>query len=308
MDRLASMQAFVLVVDAHSFAAAARRLAVSPTTVTQQVQFLEDRLGVQLLNRTTRKLSLTEVGRRYHQRCSRILADIEEAESCASTLQTAARGLLRLNTSIWLARVVAPVIAEFSAAYPDVSFEIIMTDHMVDMVEEGFDLALRPGPLPDSSLISRRLGVAELTLCAAPDYLVRSGTPERPQDLASHNCLTYVQLDHHWRFTGREGEIEVDVSGNLRSNSLEALRRAAVAGQGICLVPAASVIEDLESGRLVRLLSGYRPGEPTIHALYPSGRHLSVKVRVFLDFLVKRSLGHPVPRTDPAAGVSEFAA
>ena len=295
MDRLDTMRTFVLVVDSGSFAGAAKRLQVSPATVTHNVQSLEDHLGAQLLNRTTRKLNLTEVGQGYYELCSRILAEIDDAERCVSAAQTTPRGLLRLNTSIWLARVVAPFIAEFSTVYPDVSFELIVTDHMVDLVEQGFDLALRGGPLPDSDLISRRLGFAELTLVAAPDYLARHGTPERPQDLASHNCLTLVQLDHHWRFSGPEGEIEVDVSGNLRSNTLEALRRAAMAGQGICLVPTASVIEELKSGCLVRLLPDYRTTEPVIHALYPASRHLSAKVRVFLDLLVRRWCEYPTP-------------
>lgn len=299
MNRLDAMQTFVLVVDTGSFAGAAKRLDVTPATVTHNVQLLEDHLGVQLLNRTTRKLSLTEVGQQYYEHCSRILAEIEEADCGARASQMRPRGLLRLNTSFWLAWVVAPLLAEFGAVHADVSFELIATDHMVDMVEHGFDLALRGGPLPDSSLISRRLGLAELTLSAAPEYLTRRGTPERPQDLAIHNCLTstYAPLEHHWRFTGPEGEIEVDISGNLRSNSLEALRRAAVAGHGICLLPVASVIEDFKAGGLVRLLPSYRIAEPVIYALYPASRHVPVKVRVFLDFIVRRLRYCPIPST-----------
>jgi DNA-binding transcriptional LysR family regulator len=299
MDRLDSMRTFVLVVDSASFAGAAKRLEVSPATVTHNVQLLERYLGAQLLNRTTRRLNLTEIGQQYYEHCSRILAEIEEAERGVTASQTTPRGLLRLNTSIWLAWAVAPLIAEFNAGHADMSFEIIVTDHMVDMVEQGFDLALRGGPLPDSSLISRRLGVAELTLGAAPEYLTRRGTPERPQDLASHNCLTstYAPLDHRWRFSGPEGEVEIDIAGNLRSNSLEALRRAAVAGQGICLLPSASVVEDLKTGGLVRLLPSYRTAEPIIHALYPASRHVPLKVRVFLDFLVRRLRECPIPST-----------
>lgn len=308
MDRLASMQAFVLVVDSGSFAGAAKRLDASAATVTHHVQSLEDHLGVQLLNRTTRKLNLTEVGRNYYEHASRILAQVDEAERCAAVLQTTPRGLLRLNTSEGLARVVAPLIAEFSAAYPDVSFELVMTDHMVDLVEAGFDLGLRAGPLPDSTLVSRRLGVGKLIPCAAPDYLARRGAPQRPEDLADHNCLIYARIENHWRFTGREGAIAVDVSGNLRSNSLEALRRATLSGQGICLLPAVLAAEDLQKGLLVRLLPDYDASEVAVQAVYPASRHLSVKVRSFLDFLVQRLHDQPILMGDPAADAAELAA
>jgi DNA-binding transcriptional LysR family regulator len=200
MDRLIAMRTFALVVDNGSFAAAAKRLAVSPATVTHNVQLLEDYFGVRLLNRTTRKLSLTEIGRQYYDHCARILAEIEESERLVTSSQATPRGLLRLNTSVWLANVVAPLIPEFSARFPNVSFEVIMTHCMVDMVERGFDLAVRAGPLPDSSLISRRIGVIPLTLCAAPDYLGSRGTPERPADLVNHNCLTFIHIPHRRKF------------------------------------------------------------------------------------------------------------
>lgn len=288
MDRLASMQAFVQVVDSRSFAGAAKRLAASPAAVTHHVQALEDRLGVQLLNRTTRKLSLTEVGRTFYQHSAQILAQVEEAERSATLLQTTPRGLLRLNTSEGIARVVMPLIAEFTAAHPEMSFDVVLTDRMVDMVEGGFDLALRAGPLPDSSLISRKLALGKLILCAAPDYLARRGAPQRPEDLAGHNCLIYQMLGNEWRFNGRAGDVAVAVSGNLRSNSLEAVRRAALSGQGIGLLAAVVVAEDLQKGALVRLLLEYDANEVVIQAVYPASRHLSVKTRSFLDFLAQR--------------------
>ena len=288
MDRLASMRAFVQVVDSGSFAGAARRLAASPAAVTHHVQALEDRLGVQLLSRTTRKLSLTEVGRTFYQHSAQILAQVEEAERSATLLQTTPRGLLRLNTSEGIARVVMPLIAEFTAAHPEMSFDVVLTDRMVDMVEGGFDLALRAGPLPDSSLISRKLALGKLILCAAPDYLARRGAPQRPEDLAGHNCLIYQMLGNEWRFNGRVGDVAVAVSGNLRSNSLEAVRRAALSGQGIGLLAAVVVAEDLQKGALVRLLPQYDANEVVIQAVYPASRHLSVKTRSFLDFLAQR--------------------
>lgn len=294
MDRLASMQVFVQVVDSGSFAAAAKRLDASAATVTHHVQALEEHLGVQLLHRTTRRLNLTEVGRNFYQHSTRILAQVEEAERCASTLQTTPRGLLRINTTEAFARILAPLIAEFAAAHPDVSFDIVATNQTPDLIEENFDLALRPGPLPDSSLISRRLGVGSRIPCASPAYVERHGAPQRPQDLADHNCLIHTMIESPWSFTGPEGEIEVAVSGNLRSNSWPAIRGGALAGQGVALLPIILVAEDLHEGRLTRLLPDYGGGETVVQAVYPPSRHVSVKVRSFLDFIVKRLHERPV--------------
>jgi len=288
MDRLASMQVFVQVVDSGSFAGAAKRLAASPAAVTHHVQSLEDRLGAQLLNRTTRKLSLTEVGRTFYENSARILAQVAEAEHSATLLQTTPRGLLRLNTSEGIARVVVPLIAEFTDTHPEMSFDVVLTDRMVDMVEGGFDLALRAGPLPDSTLISRKLALGKLILCAAPDYLARRGAPQRPEDLADHNCLIYHMFGNEWHFTGRAGAVAIAVSGNLRSNSLEAVRRAALSVQGVALLAAVVVAEDLQKGALVRLLPDYDANEVAVQAVYPASRRLSVKTRTFLDFLAQR--------------------
>jgi DNA-binding transcriptional LysR family regulator len=294
MDRLASMQVFVQVVDSGSFAAAAKRLDASAATVTHHIQALEDHLGAQLLHRTTRRLNLTEVGRTFYERSTRILAQVEEAESCASALQTTPRGLLRINTTEGFARIAAPLIAEFAATHPDISFDVVTTDHMVDLIDGGFDLALRPGPFPDSSLISRRLGVGKLIVCAAPGYVERRGAPRRPQDLADHNCLIHAARESPWRFIGPDGAIPVEVSGNLHSNTWVAVRGAAIAGQGVALLPIILVAEDLHEGRLTRLLPDYDTGQIVIQAVYPASRHLTVKVRSFLDFLVKRLHEQPV--------------
>lgn len=306
MDRIMSMQAFVQVVDSGSFSGAAKRLGVSPAVVTGHVQSLEKRLGVQLLNRTTRKVNLTEIGRSFYDRSSHILAEIEDAESLASAQQSTPRGTLRLNTSVSLARLVTPLISDYVALYPEVVFELVMSDRMVDMVEEGFDLALRSGPLPDSSLKTRRLGVGRLALCAAPDYLAQHGRPERPADLAGHNCLIYVNshLEGRWHLSGADGEHDVDVSGNLRTNSIEGLRAAALAGLGICLLPTVNISEDLAAGHLVRLLPDYRTTEVVVQAVYPPGRHVPVTVRTFLDFLVERLCqGRVTPMLKKAANM-----
>jgi DNA-binding transcriptional LysR family regulator len=294
MDRLASMQVFVQVVDSGSFAAAAKRLDASAATVTHHVQALEDHLGVQLLNRTTRRLNLTDVGRNFYEHSTRILAQVEQAENCASALHTTPRGLLRINTTEPIARVVAPLLAEFGATHPDMSFEVVTTTQMADLIEEGFDLALWPGQLPDSSLISRGLGVGGRIACASPAYLERCGTPQRPQDLVDHNCLIHAMIEKPWHFTGPDGEIAVAVSGNLRSNSWVAIRGAALAGQGIALIPIVQVAEDVHGGRLTRLLPDYDAGEAVVQAVYPPSRNLSVKLRSFLDFVVKRLREQPV--------------
>ncbi|HZB92295.1 MAG TPA: LysR family transcriptional regulator [Stellaceae bacterium] len=301
-----SLQAFVQVVDSGSFSAAAKRLSVSPAVVTGHVQSLEKRLGVQLLNRTTRKVNLTEIGRAFYERTRRILAEIEEAEGLASAQQSTPRGTLRLNTSVSLARLVTPLITEYVALYPEVAFELVMSDRMVDMVEEGFDLALRSGPLPDSSLMTRRLGIGRLVLCASPAYLARHGRPERPEDLAEHNCLTYINshIEGRWHLSGPDGEHDVAVRGSLRSNSIEGLRAAALSGLGICLLPMINVTEDLTVGHLQRLLPDYRTTEVVLQAVYPPGRHLPVKVRTFLDFLVERlCLGRVTPMLPKAANM-----
>ena len=294
MDRLASMQVFVQVVDSGSFAAAAKSLNASPASVTHHVQALEDHLGVQLLNRTTRRLHLTEVGRNFYEHSARILAQVQEAERCAAALQTTPRGLLRVNTTESFARVLAPLIAEYCAVHTLVTFDVVTSEHMVDLVEAGFDLAVRPGKLPDSSLISRRLGFGRLIVCASPAYLERRAAPHTPQDLADHNCLIYPPLEHDWRFNGPGGVSAVEVAGNLRSNSWVVLRRAAIAGQGISMLPMILAADDVRDGRLTRLLPEYDLGEIVLQAVYPASRHLSVKVRSFLDFVVQRLREQPV--------------
>ena len=305
MDRIMSLQAFIQVVESGSFAGAARRLSVSPAVITSHVQSLERRLGVQLLNRTTRKVNPTEIGRSFYDRCRRILAELEDAEATASAEQQSPRGTLRLNASVSLARLVAPLVGDYVAQYPDVAVELVMSDGMVDMVEEGFDLALRSGPLPDSSLRRRRLGIGRLVLCAAPGYVARRGRPQRPADLAQHNCLIDINATTagHWRFSGADGEHDVAVAGSLRSNSLEGLRAAALAGFGVALLPAVNIAEDLQQGRLLPLLPTWRTAEVVVQAVYPASRHTSVKMRTFLDFLIERLCDAPplAPSVEHAA-------
>jgi DNA-binding transcriptional LysR family regulator len=290
MDRFTSMSSFVQVVDRKSFSRAARQLKLSQATVTGHVQSLEQQLGVRLLNRTTRKVSLTEEGAQFYQRCIRILAELTEVENLAKSFEQAPRGRLRLNTDVTLARVVAPVVSEYVQSYPEVSVELIMTDQVSDLVEGKFDLAIHAGSAFDSSLIQRRLGRAQRVVCASPIYLALRGTPRIPEDLTEHNCLTVSNSSrrNRWHFTSGTGALEIDIAGNLCSNSIEAIRAAALKGQGICLLPLLSVADDLKAGRLLRLLPNHAAVEAAIQALYLGGRNLSARVRTFLDFVAKR--------------------
>ncbi len=296
MDRMTSMSTFVKVVESGGFSAAARALDMSPSMVTTHVQALEERLDVRLLNRSTRKVSLTEVGQAYYERCLQILAEVDDADQVAQALQSNPRGTLRLNTSVAIPPFLAPVIAEFVALYPDVTISMTMTDRMIDLVEEGFDLAVRNMTVPDSSLISRRVATYRFVVVGAPGYLAARGTPKRPADLAQHNCLIYSHSawGNEWRFAGPDGEQSVPVSGNLLANSDNALRLAAVHGQGLALAPSYLVIDEIKSGRLVPVLTEFLQTEHAINAIYPHRRHLSAKVRSFIDLLAKHF------REDPA--------
>ena len=295
MDRLTSLTVFARVVDSGGFAAAARRLGMSATMVSSHVQALEDRLGARLLNRTTRKVSLTEVGKVYYERCTQILAELEDADRAAGALQKTPRGTLRLYTSTHLVPFLGPVITEFMGLYPDVQIDLGMGERMVDLVEEGIDLAIRTVPPPDTTLIVRRLAPWRHFLCCAPSYLEKHGAPAHLEDLARHNCLRYAfyPFGDEWRFIGNDNEpAAVRVSGNLVSASGETLRHAAVAGHGIFLGPSFIAGDDLRASRLVSILDAYRPVDFAINAIYPHRHHLSAKVRTFIDLLAQRFAEH----------------
>lgn len=294
MDRFDSMNVFVKVVETGSFAGAARRLNVSPGVVTTRIKDLEEHLGIRLLNRTTRNVSLTEVGRTFYEGCLRLLGEVEELERLASDLHRRPRGVLRVNaTPSFGVLHLAPMIARFTALYPEVSVELILSDRMADLVDEGFDVAVRVEPLPESSLVARRLSPVHFVVCGAPSYLEQHPAPRTPEELADHNCLTLSQFAHaDWDFTGPRGEAHtVRVAGNLRANNAAALREAAVAGQGLVRQPTYLVGGDIKAGLLVPVLTDYMGTEATILALYPHRHHLSAKVRAFVDFLVER-FGH----------------
>ena len=293
MDRFASLRAFVAVVNAGSFARAAERLGLSRAMVSKHVQLLEDRLGARLLQRTTRRLSLTEAGRGFHGRAERLLADLDEAEAAVASESTAPRGTLRISAPVSFgAGWVAPALARFLAAHEGLAADLVLNDRVVDLVEEGFDLAIRIGRLPDSSLIARRLAPCRVTLVAAPAYLAARERPRAPADLAGHNCLGYAyqSTGDTWRFvpSGGGAAVAVRVRGSLDANNGEALAAAAREGIGIALLPTFLVGEDIRRGRLTCLLDGWEPETLGVHAIYPQSRHLSAKVRGFVDFLAAR--------------------
>jgi DNA-binding transcriptional LysR family regulator len=292
MDRLTSLTAFVRVVDAGGFSAAGRKLNMSTTMVSNHVQALEERLGARLLNRTTRKVSLTEVGKAYYDRCIQILADIEQADDIAGALKSTPRGTLRIYTNTHIVQFLSPVVAEFLSSYPEMKVDLAIGERNVDMIDENFDVAVRMIPPPDSSLIVRSLATWRHVLCCSHDYIAKYGRPEQLSELAERNCIRHVNYPYgeEWRFTDRKGApASVRVSGNLLTNSGETLRRAAVQGVGVCLAAGFLIRDDLEAGELVRLLPEYRPVEFAMNAVYPHRHHLSAKVRIFIDLLVRHS-------------------
>lgn len=299
MDKLSGMSVFASVVEARSFTGAARQLGMSKAAVSKQVSKLEERLGARLLNRTTRRLSLTEVGAAFYERAANIVAEAREAELAVSRLHAAPRGTLRLDAPVAFGvRHLAPLLPEFMRRYPELKVDITLNDRFVDLVEEGHDLAVRIAHLPDSSLIARKLADSRRVVCASPDYWARNGRPSKPADLATHNCFEYSYLATRgeWRFRGPEGPVSVRVQGTLSANNGDFSRVAAVGGLGVTLVPVFMACDDLRAGRLEPALEDFEMEPQGVHAVYPHNRHLSAKVRAFVDYLVE-SFG-PTPPWD----------
>jgi len=294
--RLDDMALFARVVEARSFSGAARSLGLSKSAVSKRVTRLEERLGVRLLHRTTRRLSLSEAGRTFYDYCRQAVTAGEAGEEAVTRLQERPRGVLAINAPVSFGSLhLAPVMSRFLARFPEVSVDMTVDDRVVDLVEAGFDVAVRIAELPDSSLIARRLAPARHVVCAAPAYLERVGEPRAPADLAGHNCLTYAysRQGPEWPFDGPDGPESVPVGGNLQVNHGDGLRAAAVAGLGVALLPTFIVGDDLRAGRLKPLLPNYRTRELSIYAVYPERRHLPAKVRAFVDFLVATFAGQP---------------
>ncbi len=291
MDRLKSMEVFSRVVEAGSFAAAAEQMAMSRAMASKHVMELEDRLGVKLLNRTTRRLSLTEGGRMFVDRAREILAAIEELETTVTSQQVDPKGVLRVNAPMTFGRLhVAPALPDYCQRYPKVSVEITFNDRQIDLVEEGVDVAIRIGALQDSSMIARKLGETRMVVCAAPAYLETAPKLDDPEDLKDHNCLIYTLWSQvsDWVLEGVGGRRTVRVDGNLRTNNGETISEAAVAGMGVIIQPSFIVDPHLATGQLVEVLHGWRAPTIGLYAVYSPTKHVSAKIRSFLDFLVER--------------------
>jgi DNA-binding transcriptional LysR family regulator len=292
------MQAFVGVVEAGSFVRAAEKLGTSTSSTSRLIAELETHLGARLLNRTTRRLSLTETGQAHYERCVQLLADLEEAETAAGAAAATPTGRLKLTCPYnLLAQPIAPALAEFHRRHPQVSFEVTVADRVIDLVDEGFDLAVRIGAPGGERLVARGLGATNLVACAAPEYLRRRGTPSTPEELAGHSVLTYayVASPFQWRLLDAEGRThEVRIGGPLHANSGDLLVAAALAGMGIILEPDFVGGPHLARGELRRVLERYRGPQLDVWAVYPSRRHLSAKVRSFVDYLAEVFAADPL--------------
>lgn len=286
------MRVFSQVVESGSFVGASKRLDLSPTAVSRHVAELEAHLQTRLLQRTTRRISLTESGRRFHERCVQLLAELDEAEQEAASAAATPRGTIRLTSAInFGVRHVAPAIAAFLALQPKVKFDVSLSDRIVDLVEEGFDLAIRIGAVGPENLVARKLGETRIVPCASPEYLARHGVPKTPQDLVRHDCFTYeyAMPRDQWSFRDASGhEHRVRISGPIHSNNGDLHAEAAAHGAGIAFEPTFIVGPDVRAGRLVPLLQDYQAPITAIYAVYPSRRHLSAKVRLFVEFLLRR--------------------
>lgn len=291
MDKLESLRAFAKVVELGSFSEAGRALRLSRSAVSKYVAELEDELGVQLLSRTTRRVSPTENGQAYFERVLGILGEMEAADQAVTQLQATPRGLLRVNAPMSFGTLqLGPAIAEFMRLYPELKIQLVLSDENVDPLQDGLDVTLRIADLESSSLIARRIMPIGRVLCASPDYFQAHGTPAHPSDLRDHNCLTYgfLSTGNQWKLSGKDGDHWIQPPWTLCANNAEVLRDAAIAGRGIALVPTFIAADALQARRLATCLDTYQPPPLVLFALYPPTRHLAVKVRLFIDFLVKR--------------------
>lgn len=298
LDRVTGMQVFARVSALGSLSAAARALGMSQTMATKHMATLEERLGVRLLHRTTRRLTLTEAGRNYLEAVERILADIEEADSAAAADTVEVRGTLRLNVPVSFGlRWIVPLLPEFGRLHPELVVDLGLNDRHVNLIEEGWDVVIRIGRMRDSSMVARKLASCRTVVCASPAYLAERGTPRTIADLSSHNCLGYTLSltvgTNYWSF-GERGREGVAVSGTFKANNGDALIAAALAGQGIVYHPTFFVAHEIRAGRLVALALDHEPvALDGVFAAYPSDRRPPAKVRAIIDFLADKFAGTP---------------
>lgn len=291
MDKLLGMEIFVAVVDKGSFSAASELFGISPVMVGKHIRHLEERLGTRLLTRTTRRQSLTEIGRRYCEHCRLILAEIKAAESGAEAMRSAPRGLLKISAPVSFGtQRLAPAMADYLALHPEVSLNLDLNDRVTDLVEEGFDAAVRIGELDNSGMVARPLAPYRQLVCASPEYLARAGVPVTPQDLRAHQCLDYSHWNKRvsWKLNDGEGRESEFPASRFRSNNGQALRMAALRGHGVVMQTEVLLGEDVAAGRLVSLLEDYLPPPRPMHLIYPRDRQPTPKLSTFIDFMLAR--------------------
>ena len=288
MDKLTGMKVFAAVARLGSFSAAASDMNISRAMASKYINDLESNLGARLINRTTRKLNLTEVGQAYYEKISNILTEIDEVDLSVTELQTEPMGTLKIMSppsfgSFHLARA----ITGYKEQFPNVNIELILTDSIPDLIEEGMDMAIQLGTLEDSNVVARQLSTSRLVVCGSPEYFNKNPAPKTPHQLRDHNCLTLIQPlpISDWKLKINGEEKKIDVSGNLKSNMADSLRIAAINGCGLIQLPSYMIGLDIKSGRLVPVLEDFEPDELPIHALYAHRKYLSAKVRTFIDYI-----------------------
>ena len=310
MKNLIGMAIFARVGEAKSFSEAARRLGLSKSMVSKEVARLERSLGARLVNRTTRKLSLTEAGAAFYEHCAKVVREAEEAELTVGRLHGEPRGVLKLAAPVAFGTLhVAPALPAFLARYPDMAVDLAIADRVVDLADEGFDLAVRIARELPANVVARRLAPINRVVCATPGYFEKHRVPSTPADLARHNCLVYTHDEQgsEWRFHAAGRDIVVPVRGNLTLNDDEAIWQAALGGLGVALLPTFIVGKDLQAGRLRAVLARYVPSQRDLYAVYLPNRHVTAKVRVFIDFLLERFASPPYWDRDWTAGTARAA-
>jgi len=296
MNLFSNLELFVKTIEVGNFSALGRQLHMAPSSISRQINTLEEELGVRLLQRTTRNISLTEAGQIYYERVSKILGDLEEAQLAITQLQVNPKGVLRLNVAIPFGeRNIVPLMPEFLALYPDLKIDLVLEDRAIDLVEERVDLAIRIGRLGDSSIVARKLADNQFVVCASQQYLKAHGMPDSPDDLMRHNCIINKNIHNSdtWQFHDANSTQNISVSGNFLANTGGALYRAMLSGLGIAVLPTWFVGEDIQKGKLNVVLEDYEVNLPAmtdsaIYALYPAGQYLPPKVRVFIDYLIEK--------------------
>jgi DNA-binding transcriptional LysR family regulator len=295
MNLFSNLELFVKTIEVGNFSALGRQLHMAPSSISRQINTLEEELGVRLLQRTTRNISLTEAGQIYFERVSKILGDLEEAQSAITQLQVSPKGVLRLNVAIPFGeRNIVPLIPEFLTMYPDLKIDLVLEDRSIDLVEERVDLAIRIGRLDDSSIVARKLAENQFVVCASQQYFETHGLPDTPDDLTHHNCIVNKNIPNSdtWQFRDGKSTQNISVSGNFLANTGGALYRAMLSDLGIAVLPTWFVGEDIKQGTLQVVLEDYEVNLPAmtdsaIYALYPAGEYLPPKVRVFIDYLIE---------------------